>query len=183
MTLTRRHGFTIEDLEAMDPDERTDGRRYELLGGSIVVNPSPVTRHQLASSALNELLRAGCPPDHRVFYAPMDLDLVGEQRVQPDLVIVPRSSIGKRRLSLPVLLVVELISPSTAVWDQVAKRAAYEESGIEHYWLLDTREASPRFTALRLDGGSYATVTESTQRIDVDAPVTVSTSLERLFEV
>ena len=180
MALTHHDGLTIEDLEAM-PD---DGRRYELISGSIVVNASPVPRHQLASSALNDLLRAGCPPGHRVFYAPMDLDLVAEQRVEPDLLIVPHSSVGEKRLSLPVLLVVELISPSTAVWDQVAKRAAYEESGIEHYWMVDTRKDSPRFTALRLgDGGVYETVADSAERIEVDDPVPVSASVASLFEL
>ena len=32
--------------------------------------------------------------------APMDLDLVGEQRVEPDLMIVPHTSVGDKRLSL-----------------------------------------------------------------------------------
>ena len=180
MALTHHGGLTIEDLEAMPED----GRRYELIGGSIVVNASPVPRHQVASSALYEILRAGCPPDHRVFYAPMDLDLVGEQRVEPDLMIVPHTSVGDKRLSLPILLVVELISPSTALWDQVAKRAAYEESGIEHYWLVDTRPESPGFTALRVgDAGVYETVADSAERIEIDAPVQVSTSLASIFEL
>ena len=30
------------------------------------------------------------------------------------------------------LLVVELLSPSTALWDAIAKRQAYAEAGIEH---------------------------------------------------
>lgn len=180
MALTHHHGLTIEDLEAM-PD---DGRRYELIGGSIVVHASPVPRHQVASSALYELLRAGCPDRHRVFYAPMDLDLVGEQRVEPDLLVVPHSSIGEKRITLPVLLVVELVSPSTALWDQVAKRQAYEESGIPHYWLVDTRKESPRFTALRLDdAGAYETVADSVERIEVDAPIAIDTSLASLFEL
>lgn len=48
MSLTEAEGLTIEDLEAM-PD---DGRRYELLGGSIVVNAAPRPRHQVALAAL-----------------------------------------------------------------------------------------------------------------------------------
>lgn len=184
MALTHHDGFSLEDLEAMDPHERTDGRRYELIGGSIVVNPSPQPRHQVALGNLYDLLRPGCPTGHRFFFAPMDLDLVGQQRVQPDLLLVPTSSIGEQRLQLPVLLTVELVSASSAVWDQVAKRAAYEESGIEHYWIVDTRPGSPRFTALRLDGsGRYQTVADSTERIEVDEPVPISESLARLFAV
>jgi Uma2 family endonuclease len=178
MSLTRTEGLTIEDLEAM-PD---DGHRYELLGGSIVVNAAPRPRHQWASAVLNDLLRAGCPSGHRVYYAPVALDLPGEQRVEPDLVVVPHESIGDERLSLPVLLVVELVSPSTATLDTVAKREAYAAAGIEHYWLVDTRADLERFTALRLGDGGYSTVAESADRIEVDEPISVSVALETLFE-
>jgi hypothetical protein len=71
MSLTTTEGLTIADLEAM-PD---DGHRYELLGGSIVVNAAPAPRHQRASGVLNDLLRRSCPPGHEVFYAPVDLHL------------------------------------------------------------------------------------------------------------
>ena len=141
-------------------------------------------RHQVASGVVNDLLRRACPPDHQVLYAPVDLDLPGGQRVEPDLVVVPRSSIGEQRLSLPVLLVVELVSPSTAVWDTVAKRAAYAEAGIEHYWLVDTRKGQERFTALSLPSGAgeYEVVAESDEEIDVHDPVAVSVPLTALFE-
>jgi Uma2 family endonuclease len=178
MSLTTTEGLTIEDLEAM-PD---DGRRYELIGGSIVVNAVPAPRHQWASAVLNDLLRRACPDGHRVYYAPVGLDLPGGQRVEPDLVVVPHASIGAERLSLPVLLVVELVSPSTAVWDQVAKREAYAAAGIEHYWLIDARRGQERFTALRLGHDGYDEVVDSTERIDVDAPVPVSAPIEELFE-
>ncbi len=180
MSLTTTEGLTIEDLEAM-PD---DGHRYELLGGSIVVHAASTPRHQLASGVVNDLLRRACPPDHHVLYAPVDLDLPGGQRVEPDLVVVPGSSIGEQRLSLPVLLVVELVSPSTAVWDTVAKRAAYAEAGIEHYWLVDTRKGQERFTALSLPAGAreYEVVAESDEEIDVHDPVAVSVPLTALFE-
>ena len=180
MSLTTAEGLTIADLEAMPED----GHRYELLGGSIVVNAAPAPRHQRASGALNDLLRRACPPGHEVFYAPVDLDLVGEQRVEPDLVVAPSGSVGEKRLSLPVLLVVELVSASTAVWDTVSKRAAYAASGIEHYWLIDTRKGQERFTALSLPSGAheYEVVAEDDTVIDVDAPVAVSVALAALFE-
>ncbi|MDZ7674085.1 MAG: Uma2 family endonuclease [Acidimicrobiales bacterium] len=179
MTLTQHEGFTIADLEDMPED----GRRYELIGGSIVVNASPRPRHQLASKRLCELLGAACPPDHEVFYAPLDLDLPDEQRVEPDLLVVPHASIGEERISLPVLLLVELVSPSTAVWDTVAKREVYEVAGVPHYWMLDTREGQERFTALRLRDGAYEVAFQSTDRIEFDDPLSVSTPLADLFAV
>lgn len=183
MALTETEGLTLEDLERVSTHAGPgDHRRYELLGGSIIVNAAPRPRHQLASGQMYELLRAGCPPGHRVIYSPIDLDLVGEQRVEPDLVVVPHASIGEERLVLPVLLVVELVSPSSALWDTVAKRDAYAASGIEHYWLVDTRGGRERFTALRLAGDRYEAVADSTERIETEGPIEVSAPLSTLFD-
>lgn len=179
MTLVDHEGFTLADLDSM-PD---DGRRYELLGGTIVVNASPAPRHQRVSFRLAKLLEQNAPAGHEVFQAPMDLDLVGEQRVAPDLIVVPASSVGEKRLSLPVLLVVELLSPSTAVWDSIAKRDAYAQSGIEHYWIVDTRTGQERFTAFRLPAGAteYDTVVERTDRVVTHEPIRVDVRVADLF--
>ncbi len=59
MTLIHTEGLTIEDLEVM-PD---DGRRYELVGGTIVVHAAPRPRHQWALSVLRReggLPAGGC---------------------------------------------------------------------------------------------------------------------------
>jgi Uma2 family endonuclease len=82
-----------------------------------------------------------------------------------------------------VLLVVDLVSPSTVVWDTVAKRAAYAEAGIEHYWLVDTGKGQERFTALSLPSGAleYQIVAESDDEIDAQDPL-VSVPLAGLFE-
>jgi hypothetical protein len=73
--------FTLADLEAM-PDY---GRRYELIGGAILMMAAPGPKHQLVSARLRRLLEDTLPEGHAVFAAPIDLDLPGEQRVQPTL--------------------------------------------------------------------------------------------------
>lgn len=107
-------GLTIEDLEAL-PD---DGRRYELLGGAIVMTPGPDVGHQRVSRRLQSVLESAWPA-MEVFSAPIDLDLPGGQRVQPDLVVVERGRTGER-LTLPVALVVEIVSAGSAVNDRVS---------------------------------------------------------------
>lgn len=77
-------GFTVADWEAM-PD---DGRRYELIGGTIVVSPTPVTGHQRCSRNLQRHLEDAAPPGHEVFDAPVGLRLPGDQVLAPDLVVV-----------------------------------------------------------------------------------------------
>jgi Uma2 family endonuclease len=75
--------FTPSDLAAM-PD---DGRRYELIDGAILVTATPGPTHQRVSRRLLALLEAAASVGHEGFHAPIDLDLHGDQRVQPDLVV------------------------------------------------------------------------------------------------
>jgi Uma2 family endonuclease len=158
--------LTVADLEAM-PD---DGRRYELIGGAIVMTPAPVPVHQRASLRLVHLLESAAPSGHEVFYAPIDLDLPGGQRVEPDLVVTPSASVGPKRLVLPVLLVVEIVSVGSRTHDTVTKRAVYAEAGIPAYWLVDLNDS--RITCLRLAGEAYEAYAEGPV-VEVDWPVAV----------
>lgn len=169
MTLT---GLTIEDLEAM-PD---DGRRYELIGGAIVVTPVPDVTHQRVSYRLQQLSRAW--PEVEVFDAPIDLDLPGGQRVQPDLVAVARGRSGPR-LELPVALVVEIVSAGSRTNDAVTKRATYAAAGIPAYWIVDP---DGEITALRLDDtGSYRVYAQG-RTVVIDWPFAVELDVAALCQ-
>jgi Uma2 family endonuclease len=165
--------LTIADLEAM-PD---DGRRYELIGGAIVMTPAPSTAHQRALRRLARLIEDRCPAGHEVFFAPTDLDLPGEQRVEPDLIVAPNESVGPARLVMPVLLAVEIVSPGSRTNDRVTKRATYAEAGIPHYWLIDLEAGS--IALLRLAGATYETVAEGPE-VRSTEPVTVDLSIASL---
>ena len=184
MTDTAVQGYTIADLEALPSEPPFDGRRYELLGGSIIMSPSPTPRHQLASFRLTKLLDDAVPPGHTVFHAPIELDLPSEQRVVPDIVVVPNTSILEKRLALPVLLLVELVSPSSVLYDLNVKREAYAAAGIDHYWVLDTRPGHERFLAhARSADGDLTVVTTSTEMISVTEPLPISVTLADLLTV
>ena len=51
--------WTVEMLDTL-PEGNL---RYELLDGTLLVSPSPVTKHQIAIGELYVLLRAACPAD------------------------------------------------------------------------------------------------------------------------
>jgi hypothetical protein len=51
--------FTVADLDRT-PD---DGRRYELLDGSLIVSPRPVIAHQWVATRLTGVLLMACPED------------------------------------------------------------------------------------------------------------------------
>lgn len=166
-------GLTFEDLEAM-PD---DGRRYELIGGAIVMTPAPEVGHQRVSRRLQSPLEAAWP-EMEVFAAPIDLDLPGGQRVQPDLVVVERGRTGKR-LDLPVALVVEITSPGSSVNDRATKLHTYADADIDHYWIIDPRAGLA--TCYVLDGDAYRTVIEGPV-VDTTQPVAVRFDVAALVD-
>ena len=141
--------FTRADLDAM-PD---NGYRYELLDGMLLVSAAPVPRHQVVSGNLHLLLRAACPPDLQVLYAPVDVVLADDTVLEPDLLVAPRSQFSDKDLPGAPLLAVEVLSPSTRRVDRLLKRDRYEEAGCLSYWLVDPVE--PSVLVLELEGGRY----------------------------
>jgi Uma2 family endonuclease len=119
-----------------------DGNRYELVDGELLVSPSPSAPHQ---RAVTEMFRLVDPyvRAHRlghVCISPADLDLRSSQLVQPDLFVggAPGSPppLEWDEFGIPIL-VVEVLSPSTARNDRVTKRRRHQRSGVEQYWIVD----------------------------------------------
>lgn len=131
--------WTREEVLAL-PD---DGNRYELLDGELLVTPSPRAVHQRAVAALFRRIDPYVTR-HRLGvtgFAPSDLDLEGEDSVQPDLYVVPLLAEGRVPLewgqySIPILIA-EVLSPSTARNDRIGKRRHYQRRGVLEYWIVD----------------------------------------------
>jgi len=119
-----------------------DGNRYELLDGELLVSPSPRSAHQDTVGTLYALVRAYVRA-HRIGHpqiSPADLQLTPEELAQPDLFVVPLVE-GRRpknweEYGIP-LLVVEVLSPSTARYDRLVKRRRYQRAGTREYWIVD----------------------------------------------
>jgi Uma2 family endonuclease len=130
--------WTREEVLAL-PD---DGNRYELVDGELLVSPSPTCDHQ---RAVRELVRVLLPytaanPVGELFFAPLDVDLKADQLLQPDVfVIAPTGGTPPRGPAVAVtpILVVEVLSDSTAEFDRVTKRARYQRAGVPTYWVVD----------------------------------------------
>lgn len=114
-----------------------DGNRYELIGGEIVVSPSPVPRHQVIVSRLFRVLLMSVPEHLEVIGAPLDTVLEVDSVVQPDLLVCRLSGFSARALEEAPLLAVEVLSPSTARRDLTVKRDLYERAGVAAYWVVD----------------------------------------------
>jgi Uma2 family endonuclease len=146
--------FTRADLDAM-PD---DGRRYELLGGAIVVTPAPGWRHQRAVTALWKLLEDNAPTGLQAAVAPFDTVLGSDDIVQPDVLVVDLLTIQDDKLAGLPLLAVEVTSPSSRRTDVGDKLTAYRDAGVPSYWVVDPVE--PRLRAWRLENREYVEIAD-----------------------
>lgn len=135
-TLKRR--WTVADLDDL-PD---DGNRYEVIDGELFVTPSPSARHQDAVGELYSLLKEylAAEPVGHAYVSPGELVFSPHRGVQPDIFVVPLAD-GRRPESFGdvkrLLLAVEVLSPSTARADRVAKRTLYRDVGVPEYWIVD----------------------------------------------
>ena len=170
MTVLPRDGeWTVADL-ARIPD---DGLQYELADGVLLVSPAPRPRHQVVAGELYVLLRAACPAALQVLFAPVDFQPTERRSLQPDLLVVRRADVGETRIVEPLLLAVEVLSPSTRSKDLLLKRGLYEDSGVASYWVVDPDE--PSVLALELCDGRYVeagrAVGDDVLRLDLPFPV------------
>jgi Uma2 family endonuclease len=122
--------WTIEDVQALPED----GNRYEVVDGELLVTPAPSEHHQeivseLLASIFEYLRRVGIG---RILTSPIDLFL-GESLVQPDLLVRPMRGAPDQQ----PLLVVEILSPSTARRDRFSKRFLYQRAALPEYWSVD----------------------------------------------
>ena len=148
--------WTQDDVRAL-PD---DGHRYELVHGELLVSPAPRKLHQEVVGDLYFLLKSwlAVHPVGAVYASPAELTYGADTLVQPDVfVLTPEAAASRQWNTLgEVLLIAEVLSPSTARYDRFQKRRAYQEAGVPLYWILDpdTRQAeiwTPTATAPRLE--------------------------------
>jgi Uma2 family endonuclease len=162
-------GATVADLEAMPGN---DGNRYELVGGRIIVSPWPA-HFGGVSFRLGPILAHAVPPNH-ASYRLCGLDLPDGQRVIPDLMVAPHSSVGEQRVHSPVLLIVEVLC-GLAEADLARKRAAYAAAEVPAYWLIDPE--TPMATCLRLEGDRYTGYAEGPV-VEVEWPLATTITVD-----
>jgi Uma2 family endonuclease len=157
--------LTYDDLRQM-PD---DLNRYEIIGGELIVSPSPNRAHQKVSLRLT-LVIAQYVAAHElgeVYVAPVDVRLSPHNVVEPDLLFIRQDRLGIYGPTGPVEgppdLVVEIISPSSRVMDQTRKAALYADSGVPEYWVVDPERREVQ--VLVLDQGQYRPVEPADGRL------------------
>ena len=121
-----------------------DGQRYELVHGELLVSPAPRKRHQeVVLGFLLELNRyLERHPVGQILMSPADIGGDDQTLLQPDLFVLDPVAARSADWSAvqQLLLVVEVLSPSTARHDRFSKRRRYQEAGVPVYWIVDPNE-------------------------------------------
>lgn len=118
-----------------------DGQRYEVVHNELLVTPAPRALHEIIVSRLSDALAAACGPRSAYFKfaSAADISWDDDSLVQPDVFVVPRAeaaTLDWTRMRT-LLLVAEVLSPSTAKHDREQKRRLYQEHNVGTLWLVD----------------------------------------------
>jgi Uma2 family endonuclease len=120
--------------------------RWELIEGMpYAMSPAPIPAHQSVSVLLSfEFVKALKKCKNCKLFQPLDWKIEEDTIVQPDLLIVC-TKIEKKFLDFPPVLVVEILSPSTAAKDRGEKMELYQSQKVKYYLIAD-----PQFKKLEI---------------------------------
>jgi Uma2 family endonuclease len=126
----------------------------ELLDGNLLVSPNPTQRHQRIVRRLVTRLEALAPADVQ---ADMELNVrLGTGRIFiPDGVVYRPHGEGLIFDAVHVLLVAEVVSPSSASMDRILKPNLYAQAGIPWYLRVEESANTLHLLLCELRNGAY----------------------------
>lgn len=133
--------YTVDQVRSFPED----GLRYELLDGFLLLSPAPANLHQTVTLNLAAALHQTLVPSRRARVVSCgELEIGNHTLLDPDILVYP-VTYGPRtpwKLIREWWLAVEVLSPSTRVYDRDFKQRAYLNFGVEEVWLLDPNTAT-----------------------------------------
>ena len=152
--------YTLEEFwELPEPPDRS---KLELIAGVLYMTPPPTRLHNKSASRLNRLLAdyLTMSNDQGTLYFPRaGIDKGPNSWLEPDLFYVADETKIPRDPRYPNYLtsadlVIEVISPGSAIYDRNTKADTYAALGVKELWLID--EASGVIEIRVLKGDQYA---------------------------
>lgn len=132
--------YTADMVRAL-PD---DGNRYEVVFGELLVTPSPRPWHEIVQLRLLTALHRYLDDHHIgvVLGSRGDISWGPDVLVSPDVFVVSLEQARTLDWSQmrELLLIAEVLSPSSARYDRFVKRRRYQEAGVPVYWIVDGDE-------------------------------------------
>src|SRR4030067_3285947 len=135
--LEKKKAYTYKDYERLP-----EGAPYQLIGGELVMTPSPVPYHQILIGRIFLKLSKYVEENSLgiVDLAPLDVYFSETDTYQPDIMFISKERlniIGEKKIEGPPDLIIEILSPQTAYYDLRTKKDTYEKSGVKEYWIVD----------------------------------------------
>ncbi len=136
--LVRR--YTLDEFFTLEPPP--GGGHYELIAGVLYMVPPPTGPHHLVASRLAVAFAtyAAAHPERCVLFVPRTpIWTPANTYLEPDLFLVATerlSTMDAGRLTTADL-VVEILSPGSAMYDRTAKADTYAALGVGELWLVD----------------------------------------------
>ena len=136
----------------------SDNERWELIDGEAYnMTPAPTVTHQKIGGNLYILLSSHLKKRAECFVgiAPTDVVFAEHNVVQPDVFVVcDKKKITEANIQGAPDLIIEVLSPATALKDKREKKALYEKYGVKEYIIIDpAAQYVERF--LLKEGGLY----------------------------
>ncbi len=146
---TEKQRWTYNDYLQID-----DNNRYEIYRGGLIMVPAPNLWHQRYLRNLEYLMWSYVKENNlgEVLVAPLDVIFAEDNVYQPDIIFISkeRLDIAKDRgiFGSPDVAV-EIMSPSTSIYDTIDKREVYESYGVREFWLVNPDEKAVEIFVLK----------------------------------
>jgi Uma2 family endonuclease len=160
--------WTLEEWLALPPG----WPMVELVDGLLVMSPIEGFPNRRLQRRILRQLEDAAPPTLEVM-PDCNVALGGDRALVPDFAVIDKPGFAGVILSAThFVLVGEIASPSTRVYDRTTKRALYAEAGIPFLMLVEPNP--PTATLYELADGEYIEITRSTAgRIELPRPFPV----------
>lgn len=107
-------------------------------GKEVLMSPRPATKHAITAGNIYHIFRGFLKGKHCKAFFEHEVHLDENNIFVPDVLIVcDQNNIKTNWIDNAPELVVEVLSPSSAINDRGAKKDAYERAGVKEYWIVD----------------------------------------------
>jgi Uma2 family endonuclease len=174
-------GFVAEDLDRL-PDLPP---HTELIDGGLVFVSPQRAFHSLIISLLELCLRAQAPAGLKA-RREMTITLARHQRPEPDLIVIDQTQdTGMDATGYAadgVCLVVEVVSPESAIRDRERKPQLYAQAGIAHFWRIEDAAGRAVVYVYELDPATkaYALTGIHHERLTLAVPFAIDIDLTEI---
>ena len=176
--------YTLEEFWELP--EPPDGSKIELIAGVLSMTPPPEEIHDTSVSRLIRVLVAhlATTGDGGTLYVPRAAIWTGPNTyLEPDLFYV--SAELKARLHpnhrTTADLVVEIVSPSSAIYDRNTKADTYGALGVRELWLIDENQQSVEVRNQTGNGFGVGVFFKGSERILSQVFPTLDLQVDQLF--